>query len=316
MMKKIAAIFPGQGSQAVGMASDLSKVFPVVKETFNTASRILGYDLWQLAQEGPLEQLNQTEYTQPALLAVDVAIWRCWKATGGCDPVVAAGHSLGEYSALVAAGSLNFEDAVQLVAHRGRFMQQAVPIGEGAMAAIIGLDADAVIALCLEATAAHGLVAPANFNSIGQLVVSGTKAGVDAVVATAKPAGARIAKRLPVSVPSHCALMQSAADQLAKSFEGIVINAPAFPVLNNTHVAIESSPEAIKQALLAQLTSPVRWVETVQAIIALGVQDAVECGPGKVLAGLNKRIDSNMTTFMISTPSALTNTLSVIRGET
>lgn len=288
-MSKIAFVFPGQGSQSVGMLADLAASFSEIRETFDEASTALGYDLWRLTQQGPEEELNQTHITQPAMLAGGVAIWRLWQSQGGPLPVVMAGHSLGEYTALVAAGSLTLSDAVTLVADRGRFMQQAVPAGAGAMAAILGLEDQQVIDVC--AQAAQGEVASAvNFNSPGQVVVAGTAAAVERAVQLAKATGAKRAVLLPVSAPSHCSLMLPAAERLAERLASVRIGAPHIPVVNNVDVKIETDPAAISEALRRQLFLPVRWVETVQAIAAQGVRHLVECGPGKVLSGLNKRI--------------------------
>lgn len=294
----LAFVFPGQGSQAVGMLDALAADFPVVGEVFAEAGEVLGLDLWQLASTGPAELLNQTENTQPAMLAAGVAVWRVWQAQGGAQPVVMAGHSLGEYTALVCAGSIAFADAVGLVADRGRFMQDAVPAGEGGMAAIIGLDDAAVAALC-EANAAGEILSPVNFNAPGQVVIAGSKNAIDRAVAAAKDAGAKRALPLPVSVPSHCALMSPAAERMRERLAGIEIKTPLIPVLHNAHVATETDPDAIREALISQLASPVRWVETVQKMAADGVTQAIECGPGKVLVGLNKRIAKEINTLPV-----------------
>ncbi len=301
---KLAFVFPGQGSQSVGMLNDLAAAYPQVQQTFDEASQALGRDLWHLASAGPEEQLNQTETTQPAMLAAGVAVWRVWRAHGGPLPAVMAGHSLGEYSALCCAEAMAFPDAVRLVADRGRFMQAAVPAGQGGMAAILGLEDDQVRAVC--AQAAHGeVLAAVNFNSPGQVVIAGTAAAVTRGVDAAKAAGAKRAVLLPVSVPSHCALMQPAAERLAERLAGVSIQAPIVPVLHNCHVRAESDPEAIRAALVRQLASPVRWVETVRAMAAQGVDMLVECGPGKVLAGLNKRIARDLPTLPIYDPASL-----------
>ncbi len=290
-----AFIFPGQGSQSVGMLADLAAQYAQVAETFAEASEALGYDLWKITQEGPADELNQTHITQPAMLAGGIAVHRVWQAQGGARPLAMAGHSLGEYTALVAAGSLSLADAVQLVADRGRFMQEAVPAGVGAMAAILGLDDARVIEVC-EQAAQGEVVSAVNFNSPGQVVVAGHKAAVERAVELAKEAGAKRALLLPVSVPSHCSLMLPAAEKLAERLAGIEFSTPAIPVYNNVDVTAESDADAIRAALKRQLFSPVRWVETIQALADAGVDTVVECGPGKVLAGLNKRINKGMGT--------------------
>ncbi len=300
----IGFIFPGQGSQTVGMLNAFSGRTTIVEEWFAKASAVLGYDLWELAQQGPAEQLNQTEFTQPALLAADVALWHCWQAHAGAKPSVMAGHSLGEYSALVCAGALAFTDAVSLVAKRGRYMQAAVAEGVGAMAAVIGLDDAQVAALCDEFKGDE-VLSPANFNSVGQVVIAGHKTAVTRAVAAAKDKGAKLAKLIPVSVPSHCQLMQSAADELADDLAAVSLHAPTIPVIQNADVVALDDPLQIRAALVKQLTQPVRWVETIQRMQAQAVQDFVECGPGKVLAGLNKRIDKSFNTYSIDTPDLL-----------
>jgi [acyl-carrier-protein] S-malonyltransferase len=275
------------------MLADLASAFPSVTETFQQASDALGYDLWHLVQEGPEAELNQTDRTQPAMLAAGVAVWRVWREEGGPQPAFMAGHSLGEYSALVCAGALRFEDAVSLVADRGRFMQEAVPVGEGAMAAILGLGDDEVRDVC--AAAAQGEVVEAvNFNSPGQVVIAGSAAAVDRAVAAAKEAGAKRALKLAVSAPSHCALMKPAAERLAERLQDIEVATPGIPVIHNADVMAFSDPREIRAALVKQLHHPVRWVETVRHMVAQGVDSLVECGPGKVLAGLNKRIERRM----------------------
>ncbi len=289
----LAFVFPGQGSQSIGMLSDLATHHPLVNETFTQASAVLGYDLWQVVQDGPLDKLNQTATTQPAMLAAGVATWRVWQSQSEQLPVVMAGHSLGEYSALVCAGVIAFEDAVQLVAERGQLMQQAVPAGEGAMAAILGLADEAVIAVC-EQAADNEVVSAVNFNSPGQVVIAGHKNAVERATELAKQAGAKRALLLPVSVPSHCSLMVSAADQLRLRMADMTFNAPTLPVINNVDVKIENDPQAIRDALARQLYMPVRWVESVNAMAEQGVDRLVECGPGKVLAGLTKRINKTI----------------------
>lgn len=289
----IAIVFPGQGSQSVGMMSELSENFAVVGETFNQASEVLGFDLWDMIQSGPVESLNQTENTQPAMLTAGVATWRVWNEVGGELPAAMAGHSLGEYTALVCSGALEFADAVALVAERGRQMQAAVPAGTGAMAAVLGLDDEQVSAACT--AAAEGQVVEAvNFNSPGQVVIAGDKAAVERAIENAKGVGAKRAMLLPVSVPSHCQLMKPAADVMAKKLSGISISKPAYQVIHNVDVQTHESADEIRVALAEQLYKPVRWVETVQALSGQGVEKLVELGPGKVLAGLTKRIDRSL----------------------
>lgn len=300
----LAFVFPGQGSQSEGMLKDLAAAYPLVGETFAQASERLGYNLWQIVQDGPAEELNRTDITQPAMLAAGVATWRVWQAQGGAMPALLAGHSLGEYSALVCAGSLDFADAIALVAERGRLMQDAVPAGEGAMAAILGLDDDAVRQAC-EAAAEGEVLAPVNFNSPGQVVAAGNRGAIERLVNVAKERGAKRALVLPVSVPSHCSLMQPAADKLAAVLEQIEVKAPQIPVINNVDVAAPTDPAAIRDALVRQLYNPVRWVETVQKMAADGVDRLIECGPGKVLVGLNKRIDKSMAAEAIFDSASL-----------
>lgn len=301
---QLAMVFPGQGSQAVGMLATLGAEYELVIETFREASSVLGYDLWQLTQTGPAEELNQTDRTQPAMLAAGVAVWRSWCAAGGARPALMAGHSLGEYTALVCAGALEFSDAVRLVAERGRRMQAAVPAGSGAMAAILGLDDEQVIELCRQAEEGE-VVAAVNFNSPGQVVIAGNTAAVERAMALAKAAGAKRALPLPVSVPSHCSLMQPAAEALAATLAGMDVKVPEIPVLHNVDVQSHPEPDAIRAALTQQLYSPVRWVETVQAMGRQGIRRCLEMGPGKVLAGLNKRIDKAIDTQAVFDPASL-----------
>lgn len=279
-MTQFAFVFPGQGSQTVGMLTELAATYPLVEETFREASDALGYDLWQLVSQGPAEELNKTWQTQPALLAASVAIYRVWQQQGGEQPALMAGHSLGEYSALVCAGVLNFADAVKLVELRGKLMQEAVPEGTGAMQAIIGLD-DAAIRKACEESAQGQVVSPVNFNSPGQVVIAGNKEAVERAGAACKAAGAKRALPLPVSVPSHCALMKPAADKLAVALESITFNAPAVPVINNVDVKAETDAAAIRHALVRQLYSPVRWTESVEAMAAQGVTQLLEMGQVK-----------------------------------
>ncbi len=307
MNKKTAFLFPGQGSQALGMLSTFAERYSIIRETFMKASHVLRFDLWELCQDGPEAVLNQTENTQPALLTASVALWRLWQEHNGLKPTFMAGHSLGEYSALVCAGSLDFLTAVDLVAKRGRFMQSAVPVGVGAMGAVVGLEREKIQTLCIEAAEGE-VLSPANYNSIGQTVVAGNAAAVQRLLDRAKQAGAKLAKLIPVSVPSHCALMEPAAKQLARVLEDITINVPHIPIINNVDVAIEHDPSLIKKALVDQLTSPVRWVEIIQELENRGIKEMIECGPGKVLAGLNKRIVS-VPTIPLRDPEILQDTL-------
>lgn len=289
----LALVFPGQGSQVVGMLGDYAQDARVLAK-MEQASDTLGYDMLALVQSGPETQLNQTEYTQPALLAVSVALWDVYRVAQP-KPAVMAGHSLGEYSALVAAGALGYEDALRVVAARGRFMQQAVPTGVGAMAAVLGLDDHLVVQAC-ESAAMNDIVSAVNFNSPGQVVIAGHKAAVERASEAAKALGAKRVLPLPVSVPSHCALMKPAALELKTMLESVLVNKPAIPVINNVDVVAESDPARIKDALVRQLYCPVRWVEVVQAMGQLNVDKIIECGPGKVLSGLNKRILAEVDT--------------------
>ncbi|MFW3896040.1 ACP S-malonyltransferase [Pseudomonas bharatica] len=303
MSASLAFVFPGQGSQSLGMLAELGAQYPLVIETFREASEALGYDLWALVQQGPEEQLNQTDKTQPAILAASVALWRLWLAEGGARPAFVSGHSLGEYSALVAAGSLSLADAVRLVERRGQLMQEAVPAGQGAMAAILGLDDADVVAICAEAAQGE-VVSAVNFNSPGQVVIAGAKAAVDRAMEGCKARGAKRALPLAVSVPSHCELMRPAAERFAESVNAIEWKAPAIPVVQNVSAAVPADLDALKRDLLEQLYKPVRWVECVQTLAAQGAVQLVECGPGKVLAGLNKRCADGVTTHNLNTPDA------------
>ncbi|MBW5816202.1 ACP S-malonyltransferase [Yersinia kristensenii] len=307
-MSKFAMVFPGQGSQSLGMLADLAAQFPIVEETFSEASSVLGYDLWQLVQQGPAEELNKTWQTQPALLTASVAIWRVWQHQGGKLPTMMAGHSLGEYSALVCAGVLEFKQAVRLVELRGKLMQEAVPEGTGAMYAIIGLDNESIAKAC-EESAQGQVVSPVNFNSPGQVVIAGNKDAVERAGAACKAAGAKRALPLPVSVPSHCALMKPAADKLAVALEEIEFQAPLFPVVNNVDVKTEVSPEAIRSALVRQLYNPVRWTECVEFMASEGVELLLEVGPGKVLTGLTKRIVDTLVAAPVNDVATLTSAL-------
>jgi [acyl-carrier-protein] S-malonyltransferase len=299
MNQTIACIFPGQGSQQVGMLSELCAEFPVVKKIFGQASDILHYDLLALVQNGSAETLNQTEYAQPALLVAGFAVWQVWCSQNAPMPAYFAGHSLGEYTALLCADVFNFSDAVSIVAERGRLMQQAVPVGQGAMAAIIGLTSEQVTEICCEA-AEQAALTPANFNAIGQVVISGETEAVQRAILLAKKAGAKIAKLIPVSVPSHSPLMKSAAEKLGFFLQNMPFRHPQVPVVNNVDVLCATDPQAIKDALIRQLYSPVRWVETIQCLQQKGVNCVYELGPGKVLTALIKRIDPNLQTHAVS----------------
>ena len=288
-----AFIFPGQGSQSVGMMNSLAEADKVIQDTFNEASSVLDYDLWELVSEGPADKLNATEYTQPAMLTAGVASWRAWLSAGGAVPAMMAGHSLGEYTALVCAGSLNFADAVSLVADRARFMQQAVPEGEGAMAAILGLDDDAVRDLC-EQNANSDVLQAVNYNAPGQVVVAGSAAAVNRLVENAKAAGAKRALVLPVSVPSHCALMLPASERMAERLQQVAITPGEIAVVHNVNVQQAADEDEIRQLLARQIAEPVRWVETINSMHDNGIQQLLECGPGKVLCGLSKRINREM----------------------
>ncbi len=305
MTKQIAFVFPGQGSQTVGMLAELATTRPmIVLETFGQASKVLGYDLWQLTQNGPESALNQTERTQPALLTASVAIWRIWQSLNAPMPILLAGHSLGEYSALVCAEALDFEAAIQLVANRGRYMQEAVPEGQGAMAAIIGLDNDVIQTLCTQAAQGE-IIAPANYNAIGQTVIAGQTAAVQRAIELAKSAGAKIAKLIPVSVPSHSELMRPAAERMQLDLAKVEFKKPRIPVIQNVDVKAHDTVEQIRRALVQQLYSPVRWVETIQQFNRDGVNLIIECGPGKILAGLIKRIEPDLTTYSLNTPEQI-----------
>ncbi len=308
-MMTIAGVFPGQGSQSLGMLADLDKQFKQVRETFQAASDVLGRDLWDMAQQGSEAALNSTENTQPLMLAAGVAVWRVWLGEGGCLPVAVAGHSLGEYSALVAAGVLDFADAVALVAERARLMQNAVADGAGAMAAILGLEDAQIIEACVQA-AQGDVVEAVNFNSPGQVVIAGSAAAVDRAIQTATAMGAKKAIKLSVSVPSHCALMQPAATALAVRLGQTAFAPGTMPVLHNVDAAARTSVTEMAQALEQQLYRPVRWVDTVMALKTTYAADAiVEFGPGKVLAGLNRRIDRKMGAVCIHDSATLAEAL-------
>ena len=308
----LALVFPGQGSQSVGMLAELASQFAQVKDTFAEASEALGYDLWQLIQSGPDSELQLPAVTQPAMLTAGVAVWRAWQAAGGPVPRVMAGHSLGENGALFCAGALPFAQAVQLVRRRGECMQQAVPPGVGAMAAVLGLERTAVEAACVTAATAEETVSVANYNAPLQSVIAGHAGAVSRAANAAQANGAKRVVPLPVSAPFHCSLMRPAADQMAPALAAAQVVAPTLPVINNVDVAIASEPAAIRDALLRQIYSPVRWVEVVQAMNTLGVTHVVECGPGKVLAGLTKRICGNLESLAVQDPSSLRQALAAL----
>jgi [acyl-carrier-protein] S-malonyltransferase len=308
----LAFVFPGQGSQAIGMMADLAASFPVVQETFNQASEVLGMDLWDLVSKGPIEVLNQTQNTQPAMLAAGVATWEVWCSKTEVKPAWLAGHSLGEYSALVCSGALAFTDAVKLVAERGRLMQEAVPEGIGAMAAILGLEDHQVVKVCAD-NAGEEVLAAVNFNAPGQVVIAGNAAAVERAMIAAKEAGAKRAVKLPVSVPSHCDLMRGAAEKLDEYLQKIDLEIPAMTLIHNVDVAAHTAPEVIRHVLKEQLYKPVRWVDSIKFMQDQGVTQFVECGPGKVLLGLNKRIAKGAEHLAIFDRKSLTNILEQIQ---
>jgi [acyl-carrier-protein] S-malonyltransferase len=308
MNNKLALVFPGQGSQSVGMLAELHAEFATVRDTFTEASAALGYDLWALVANGPDTELNETHRTQPALLTASVAVYRVWLEQGGATPAYLAGHSLGEYSALVCAGVLSLSDAVKLVEKRGQYMQLAVPAGTGAMSAIIGLD-DALIAKACAEAAQGEVVSPVNFNSPGQVVIAGNKAAVERANELCKAAGAKRALPLPVSVPSHCALMKPAADKLAADLNSISFHTAVIPVVNNVDVVAAADAADIKDALVRQLYSPVRWTESIEFLAAQGVDTVIELGAGKVLSGLIKRINKELNTASVTDVASLKDAL-------
>ncbi|CAH9018447.1 ACP S-malonyltransferase [Candidatus Nitrosacidococcus sp. I8] len=309
MSDKLAFLFPGQGSQTVGMLAELSNAYPKVKEVFAQASTVLDYDLWHLIQNGPKDRLNLTEHTQPAMLAGGVAVWQIWRSMGGKFPEFMTGHSLGEYSAWVCANSLKFEIAVDAVAHRAAYMQEAVPKDIGAMAAILGLKDEEVKDICQQLNN-NGIVEPVNFNAPGQVVVAGHKHAVDKMIEKAQRIGAK-ALLLPVTIPSHCQLMLPAVTKFKEYLANISITSPSIPVVNNIDVAINNNPEDIRDALIRQLNHPVRWVEIINFLINQGVDTFIECGPGKVLAGLVKRIDRSVTVLSIFDIDSLNKALQI-----
>lgn len=314
---KLAFIFPGQGSQRVGMLGAARARFPVVGQTFDEASAALDIDLWELVARGPQETLNLTQNTQPVLLACSVALWRAWQAAGGPPPATMAGHSLGEFSALVCAGSLSLPDAVRLVRRRGEFMQSAVPVGEGAMAAIFGLDDERIVEICRDVSGAQsGVVAAVNFNSPGQVVIAGHTAPVQTAIEALQEAGAKKAVPLPVSAPFHTQLMEPAGEQLAGELAAIDLRPPQVPVIHNVHASAESDPEKIRQLLVEQIYRPVQWTQCVQAMRKRDVDTMVECGPGAVLSGLNRRIDRAISSFQIEEPDALVAAVAAVGART
>lgn len=299
-MSNFAFVFPGQGSQKIGMLAELADQNPIIEKTFSEASEVLGYDMWQLIQQGAQEDINLTQRTQPILLTCSVAIWRLWNQKQGAKPSQMAGHSLGEWSALVCANVIDFADGLKMVEARGKFMQQAVPVGQGTMAAIIGLDDQAILAACNEASTL-GVVDAVNFNAPGQVVIAGANDAVERAMDICKAAGAKRALPLPVSAPFHTSLMKPAADNLAEMVNTITFRAPEVPIMHNVHAKNEHDPQAIKALMLEQIYSPVKWVDCVEQLKNSGVSALVECGPGKVLSGLAKRIDRELTA--ISTES-------------
>ena len=298
---QLAFVFPGQGSQSIGMLAELSEFHAVVRETFVEASDGAGVDLWALSQGGPEEMLNRTEYTQPALLAAGIAVWRAWKAQGGAMPAVLAGHSLGEYSALVAADALSLRDGAHLVRLRGQLMQDAAPAGVGAMAAVLGADDDMVAEVCVQASGSQ-VVVPANYNSPGQIVIGGDSAAVDRAIALLTERGVRKVVKLAVSVPSHTPLMREAANRLAEAMRGMSWRSPSLPVVQNVDAQVHTGIDDIRDALVRQLYLPVRWTDCTQALVARGATRIAECGPGKVLTGLVKRIDKSVESRSLATP--------------
>ena len=313
-MSKLALVFPGQGSQKIGMLAELAAQYSLIEETFNEASEVLGYDMWGLIQSGSQEDINLTERTQPILLASSVAIWRLWNANGGPQPSRLAGHSLGEWSALVCSNAVGFADGLRIVQARGQYMQQAVPVGEGAMAAIIGLDDKTIIDAC--AAAASGDVIDAvNYNAPGQVVIAGSTAAVNRAIENCKEAGAKRALPLPVSAPFHTSLMKPAADKLAEIVDAVDFSAPDVPVIHNVHAQTESDPDNIRKLMLEQIYSPVKWVDCVKQLKQSGADTLVECGPGKVLSGLTKRIDRELQAMATDSVTDFDNALTTLNDS-
>jgi [acyl-carrier-protein] S-malonyltransferase len=309
---KIAFVFPGQGSQSVGMMKSFAQL-PGVRNVFSEASDAIGHDLWKLVEEGPADELNLTVNTQPAMLTAGVALYRAWGGDSGCRPAIAAGHSLGEYSALVAGGAIELADAVALVRFRAQAMQEAVPAGAGAMAAILGLDDNVVKAICKEASAMGGIAEAANFNSPAQVVIAGNASAVERAMEIAKVKGAKRAVLLPMSVPSHCSLMRPAAERMRERLKTVAITTPAITVLHNAEVRSADTADAIRDALIRQLCQPVRWVETIRAMVSAGATHIVECGPGRVLAGLCKRITPETPTFSFADETSFKQALAALK---
>jgi [acyl-carrier-protein] S-malonyltransferase len=310
--QQLAFVFPGQGSQKVGMLAGIAEQFPIVTETFAEASDALGYDMWALIQGGPQEALNLTERTQPILLTASVALWRVWQQKNGAQPALLAGHSLGEFSALVCAGSIAFADAVRLVRARGQFMQTAVPVGEGAMAAILGVEDQQIVDICREVSAQNGVVEAVNFNSPGQVVIAGKVEPVNLAIEKLKAVGCKRALPLPVSAPFHTSLMRPAGDRLKEAMAALTFNTPSIPVVHNVSAKPEADPERIRAILFEQIFSPVQWTACVQYMVAQGITTTVECGPGKVLSGLNKRIEKNLNCLGIEDGDGLAQALAAL----
>jgi [acyl-carrier-protein] S-malonyltransferase len=308
----LAFLFPGQGSQKIGMLSGLAEAYPMVEETFAEASEVLGYDVWDMVQNGQAEDINLTERTQPILLTASVAIWRIWTANQGPLPAMMAGHSLGEWSALVCTGTVDFADAVKLVRMRGAFMQDAVPVGAGAMAAIIGVADDVIRDVCARA-AGDEVVSAVNYNSPGQVVIAGHAPAVDRAIGLLKEAGAKRAMPLPVSAPFHTSLMKPAADRLAEHIQATTFRAPATPVVHNVSGKTETDPQLIKNVMIEQIYHPVLWVDCMQALVTQGIETVVECGPGKVLAGLAKRVEKSLNAYATEDTDSLDKALSELK---
>jgi [acyl-carrier-protein] S-malonyltransferase len=298
----LAFVFSGQGSQKIGMLAEMAAENILVQETFAETSKVLGYDLWDLCQAGEQEKINQTEVTQPLMLTSSIALWRVWQSKGGVQPAYLAGHSLGEWSALVASGVVAFADAVNLVRNRGAFMQIAVPKGDGAMAAVLGVDDEKIKEICKEASSA-GVVEPVNFNSPGQVVIAGKAAAVDKAIELLKAAGCKRVMPLPVSAPFHTSLMKPAAEKMAVLIDKTIFNEPKIPIVHNYHAQTESDPQKIKQLMIKQIDNPVLWVDCINTLVKKNVTITVECGPGAVLCGLSKRIDKSLESFALETPA-------------
>tara|TARA_B110000003_G_scaffold238783_1_gene244551 strand:- start:7013 stop:7951 length:939 start_codon:yes stop_codon:yes gene_type:complete len=312
MKNNLAFVFPGQGSQKIGMLKELGEAHSVVLDTFSEASSVLNYDLWKLVQDGTQDEINLTERTQPLLLTSSVAIWRLWEAMQGPMPAQFAGHSLGEWSALVCAGAVDFADAVSIVRARGAYMQEAVPVGVGAMAAIIGLDDEAIRTACVEAQS-FGIVAAVNYNAPGQVVIAGEVKAVDQAMSLCKDAGAKRALPLPVSAPFHTSLMKPAAERLTPLVESTVFSVPVVPVIHNVNGQSQSDPIMIKNLMIEQIYSPVHWVDCVLALRDRGAEHLIECGPGRVLNGLSKRIDRELRSFATDDIDSLENALASLK---